>query len=179
MKVLTKSPIFLTFSLVLATVSGGTGLDSNESRDLRLYERAGPYVLAAKANPITEDSFLIAASIRDFLWRHWRGHRLGTLLVTTFSIEGLPTRTTYFVEPDKSGVWRVLSETSYTLLSTEPGTTKHSEQLETSVAYSVERMEALPDGTTSNKAIAVTEIRDPLSYHLVLKDQQGNVIAQL
>ena len=84
------------------------------SRDFDRYETRGPYVLHERV--ITwEDRALLDAQIRQFLWDCWQRHRLARLITIAFSMEGMPTRTTYFIEPDERRQWRVVVETISTI----------------------------------------------------------------
>src|SRR2546430_15438346 len=147
----------------------------DRERNFKMYERAGPYVLG-RETPLVKEIPLMQASARDFLWRHWRERRLGFLTLISFSMEGLPTRLTYFVEPDKDGRWTIFIQTKTTLLGTRPGSTEHFQNEGTSVAYSIERFQLLPDGAPSDKRVDANEISNAESYRLVLKDRKGTVI---
>jgi hypothetical protein len=152
-------------------------LETSPERAMDRYERAGPYVLDARVR-MTPDANLIEASIRDFVWRHWQYHRLGFLTVVTVSIEGLPNRSVYFIEPDWQGRWSISLQSTEKLLA-RPGSDEQPEEVETSVIYSVQRVEPSPDGVPSRKVIAGKEQRDAASYRLVLKDKQGKIIRYL
>jgi hypothetical protein len=147
-------------------------------RELNGYEIAGPYILAHETATL-EDILVMRASARDFLWRHWRGHRRGVLTTVSFTTEGLPIRTTDFVEPDEHGKWKIVSETQRSVLGTKTNSPDSAKQVETSTAYSVERVEPLPDGTASDKPIPDNKSRDPMSYRLVLKDRAGKIVDEL
>jgi len=168
--------------VVIAVAAVGTSIGDEckaaSERKLTDYDRAGPYVLS-EAERITEDAALIEASIRDFLWRHWTQHRLGFMIVVRSGTEGLPSRETYFVEPDERGKWRIVSETKTTLLGTKPGSTEHFEDFRSSAAYLVERVEARPDRMASDRIIPSNGARDAISYRLILKDRAAKVIEQL
>jgi hypothetical protein len=176
-KLLTKSAIFLTVCLALATPSDLIARDPDKPRDLRMYERAGPYVFSTKANA-NEDGFLMAASVRDFLWRHWHDHRRGLLLTITFTIEGLPNRTSYFVEPDGYGKWQIATESKTALMGADPTSIDHPAQTESSTAYFVERMDNGLAGT-GPKAIPANEMRDAMSFRLILKNREGKVTEEI
>ncbi|MFL6230192.1 MAG: hypothetical protein ACJ741_15580, partial [Pyrinomonadaceae bacterium] len=45
-----------------------------------------------------------------FLWEHWSRRHLGRITATVYSIEGDPTTTAFYIEPDESGAWRVATE---------------------------------------------------------------------
>src|ERR1700742_528235 len=83
----------------------GSSPQHKNVRDESLYDRAGPYTLelglAAQARADIE------AQVREFLWSHWRQHRLGHVPVTQYSKEGEPSTPFYFVEHDEKGIWHV------------------------------------------------------------------------
>ena len=112
-------------------------------RDLARYETLGPYVLHERVLTAA-DRALVDSQMRDFLLRCWQQHRLGRLITLRFSIEGLPTRTTYYIEPDASGGWHVVVESLGTLPGTKPGTNEHytEQQARTATLTSVQG----PDG---------------------------------
>ena len=103
------------------------------TRDLARYETRGPFILHERV--ITaDDRALIDAQMRDFLWSCWHQHRRCRLITLAFSMEGLPTRTTYFIEPDEKGIWRVVIETSATVPGVKPGTDEHYTEDFTTIA---------------------------------------------
>jgi hypothetical protein len=118
------------------------------------------------------------ASARDFLWRHWLEHRLGQLVTVKFTPEGLPTRTTLYVEPDSAHRWRIVLEYRTALPGIKPDSNEHFEELTTKIASSIERAEVRPDGTASEKAIRPDDIRDAMSYRLILKDKDGKIVGE-
>ena len=103
------------------------------ARDIARYETRGPYVLDERV--ITaEDRSLIDAQMRDFLLACWEQHHLGRLITLEFSTEGLPTRRSYFVEPDEEGTWRIVIDTVGTLPGVKPGTDEHYTREFTTIA---------------------------------------------
>jgi hypothetical protein len=126
-------------SRALSVIMGGTILLGSllasraAARDIAHYQTRGPYVLHERV--ITaEDRTLIDEQMREFLWSCWQQQRLGRLITLVFSIEGLPTRTTYFVEPDDKGIWHVVIETVATTMGVKPGTDEHYTEDHTTVA---------------------------------------------
>ena len=47
------------------------------------------------------------AEIRAFLWDHWYSRRFAKLVVTMYTKEGDPTKSTFLIEPDQSGAWHI------------------------------------------------------------------------
>jgi len=162
--------------LALWHIVGAFALASPETdtqgRDLARYETAGPYLLPDRIE-ITEDGPLIRASIRDFLWRHWNEHRLGVVTVVSFTTEGLPSRTKYFIEPSGNGKWHVMRETLQILPGIDPQTKEHFQERSTSEISSFERIESGPG--SNFKAIPKGKSREGTSYYLRFKDANGKV----
>jgi len=75
---------------------------TSDERVLSRYERAGP---------ISIDR---ASEIREFLWEHWRGQRLGHLTVTRLN-QLKPQASDFWVEPDGQGRWIIVVEASLLL----------------------------------------------------------------
>ena len=113
------------------------------TRDLARYDTRGPYVLHERV--ITaEDRALIDSQMREFLSSCWQQHRLGRLITLQFSIEGLSTRTMYYIEPDASGAWHVVVEARATLSGIKPGSNEHYTKERTTTA-TLTRIQG-PDG---------------------------------
>lgn len=170
----------ITSILLAASAYGGAPPTSEEAanaqRNLNQYERAGPYLVTQNIR-VTQDGALIQASIRDFLWRHWRERRLGWLRVINYTMEGAPVRTDYFVEPDSQGHWRVQLNLKITLFSSKPN--EPLNELQTSVAYTLARVEPGLRLSQGRKAIPRDKLCDPKSYDLILKDRDGTTIDEL
>jgi hypothetical protein len=81
---------------------------TERSRDSGRYETAGPYVLDLTLNGRDRDT--LNAAIRQFIWEHYRSHRLAHVKVTQYSKEGEPSISSYFVEDEKDGAWHVRVE---------------------------------------------------------------------
>ena len=47
---------------------------------------------------------------REFVWQQWSKQRRTKVTATFYSIEGDPTTSTYYIEPDKSGGWHIFVE---------------------------------------------------------------------
>jgi hypothetical protein len=103
------------------------------ARDLARYETRGPFVLHEHVIS-AEDRALIHAQMREFFLDCWQQHRLGRLITIGFSMEGLPTRTTYFIEPDEKGAWHVVIETTTTSRGVKLGTDEHYTEDFTTIA---------------------------------------------
>jgi len=164
--------------LIIATFLGGLHIsatgDTERHRDLTLYDKAGPYTLE---RPREEpDQMRKVEEIRDFLWKHWKGHRLGYLEVTSYGLEGQKTNTRYFVEASPAGRWYVAIELE-TEVITAKGTRAHPRY--SYVATVVDRVE-LPKGeimTPERSPIPDNETRTADSYQILFKDESGKVLS--
>ena len=111
-----------TLGLVLAfTICAASSPTPTPTRDLSRYATLGPYLMQDSASALTpEDRALIASQIRRFLVDCWQQHRRGRLITVTFTLEGLPVRSTYFVEPDSGGAWRIVVDTAAAVPGIKP-----------------------------------------------------------
>src|SRR5215467_12616619 len=133
---------FLLFSL-LFQVEHRTGTTLH--RRIEQYEKAGPFLL--EKPKISKESRNKEALIRGWLWEHWKGHRLGYLVATRYSIEGERSTSTYYVEPDESGAWSINVEIVRALRDRKKPNLIH----ETTYSFSapvVRRIEIRPNGLT-------------------------------
>lgn len=79
-------------------------------RDLARYDKAGP--LTAGAEPQGPGREAVLAQARGFLLEHWRGRRHGHLVLHLPDADGRPLPSSFYVEPDEAGRWRVVLETA-------------------------------------------------------------------
>src|SRR5213082_2687584 len=91
-------------TIAILAIASNTIEAGGQERDLALYDLAGPYSLDRSTRHV-EDRPVIEAAIREFLWVRWQRHRLAHVAVVQYSLEGLATRTWYFIEPDQLGTW--------------------------------------------------------------------------
>jgi nuclear transport factor 2 (NTF2) superfamily protein len=79
-----------------------------KARDLSRYKDGGTYDLKwSRSGAELEE---MRSKLRAFLWERWSKRRPGRITATIYTIEGDPTTTTFYVEPDKNGDWRVATE---------------------------------------------------------------------
>lgn len=150
-------------------------LPQKNRRDLSLYEKAEPYTLEIMLDRQTRATK--EGEIREFLWNHWRQRRLGQLTVTRFSREGEPTASSYFIEPDEKGVWRIAVRIDRTLVARGGLKGQRQESLEYS-AYTVDRVEFPKSGLTP-RVLSRNQVRSPQSYRLALKDEKGETLPEI
>jgi hypothetical protein len=102
----------LGFMLAFSICAASPSPAPTPPRDLSSYTTLGPYLMPDSPNALTpEDRALITSQIRKFVVDCWQQHRRGRLITVTFTMEGLPVRHTYFVEPDSGGTWRIVVDT--------------------------------------------------------------------
>ena len=150
-------------------------LQQNNSRNLGLYEKAGPYTLDFTLDRETRATK--EGEIREFLWNHWQQRRLGQLTVTRFSREGEPTASSYFIEPDEKGAWRIAVRIDRTLVARGGLKGQRQESQEYS-AYTVDRVEFPKSGLTP-RLLNPKQVRLPQSYRLALKDEKGETLPEI
>ena len=152
--------------------------ESQKARDLSVYDLSGPYSLD-RSTRHAEDRPVIEASIREFLWTRWQRHRLAHLAVVQYSLEGLPTRTWYFIEPDGAGIWRLAVEEDVTLPAFKRDSEEHVRETHWYDAYSLDRVEVKGHNEASPRPISEKELRPPEEYRLQLKNKGGEVVRGL
>lgn len=73
-------------------------------RRLDEYEKLGPLCHELIHYGAEQD---IERRVKDFIWQHWKEKRRGFVIVTFHSIEGEPSTSFMFIEPDAEGRWHV------------------------------------------------------------------------
>jgi hypothetical protein len=148
-------------------------------RELIDYDLAGPFSLD-RSSRHAEDRPIIEAAIREFLWTRWRQRRLAHLVTVYYSIEGLPSRSWYYVEPGKDGVWRIAIDDDITIPALKRGSQEHQREVRSYEALSVERVElASVSPAKPDRRIPDDQTREPETYRLNLKDRDGKIIREL
>lgn len=163
---------------VVKTKSYETGREEQETRwqekqsrirDLNFYDKAGPYDL----NFLPTKDAALRAEIRDFLWKHWVDQKLGYLVATFYNREGEPSTSSFYVEPDGTGVWHILVDVkriSYDRVRPRENPPR-ADALDYTV-YTVERVKVTTEGyekISSNETLPSDE------YMLLLIDENKRV----
>jgi hypothetical protein len=91
--------------LTYALTTHGALLQQVNMRNLARYDKSGPYTVGLALS--AEERSAIEANVRAFLWNHWRRCRLARVEITHYSKEGEPSTSSFFIEPDNGGVWRI------------------------------------------------------------------------
>jgi hypothetical protein len=94
------------------------------------------------------------------------------------SIEGLASRTWYYVEPDERGIWRIAIDEDITLPAMKRDSNEHLREARSSEAYSLERVET-NKSDAAGQLIAEKEVREPETYRLRLKGRDGQILYEL
>jgi hypothetical protein len=150
----------LSFSLSVTTSASSPLVQSGEC-DLSSYEKFGPLIVPAGANPSSVMSYM-----RDFVWQHWEQHRLGYVVFTLHTKEGEPSTSYVFIEPDESGLWHLSVRIERTLIDRRVWSDpkykgKQFHQTARYKAYAIERVTGISH-----------------SYRLRLKDEKGKAISE-
>jgi hypothetical protein len=100
-KRLVNVSIFLTCSIFFASCCVAQRIAAaSESQDENT-NRKKHYVIELT----DKDRRSKEGEIREFIWSHWRAHRHGSVLVTSYSKEGLQSNSEYVLENDEQQVW--------------------------------------------------------------------------
>jgi hypothetical protein len=151
---------------------------SEAPRLLEPYETEGPYSLD-RSSRHQEDRFAVEARIRDFLWTRWHRGKLAYLIVVQYTLEGLATRTWYFVEPSQEHTWHIVVEEDATLPGTDPKTEMHYHKRARYEVSTVERIEIASYDASARQIIGADEMRSPDTYKLRLRAKNGEVVSEL
>jgi hypothetical protein len=81
----------------------------NGRRDLSRYDKLEPLVIAEQSKS-KRDAALARA--RGFLLEHWRGRRLGHVVISFPGPADSLTPSAFYVEPDSEGHWTIVLETA-------------------------------------------------------------------
>jgi hypothetical protein len=141
-------------------------------RNLAAYDKSGPYSIDNE--PPFEKREKMAGEIRGFLWEHWKEQRLGLVKATFFSIEGDHTSSSFFVEPDAKGRWRIAVESESNISALLPKGRKPQREITHDDYDLIDRVEAT--GESSAPSIPEQEVRQPQTYRLRLKNSRTNSV---
>jgi len=156
---------------VLSTQSKSLGQQAK--RNLAAYDKAGPYSIDNE--PPWEKRERMAGEIRGFLWEHWKDRRLALVKATFFSIEGDHTASSFFVEPDAKGCWRIRVESESIISALLLKGRKPRHEISQEDYDEIDRVEAGGSGP-SVIPIPKDEIRHPQMYQLRLKNSRTNLV---
>jgi hypothetical protein len=165
----------LTTCLVLQSGLIMQGQSSRQlaRRDLTAYDKAGPYTIDYEP-PYKGDKYL--GEIRSFLWEHWKERRLGVVNATFYTIEGDPTISTSFVEPDANGCWRITVESESIISALLPKGKKPRREITQDDYDVIDRVEATGESSAPSIPVAEQELRQPQTYRLRLRNSRTNSV---
>lgn len=166
--------LVFSFCLVFQSDVMMQGKSSRQAvrRDLAVYDKAGPYIIDNEP-PFKGDKYF--GEIRSFLWEHWRERRLGLVKATFFSIEGDHTSSSFFVEPDAKGCWRIAVE-SESIISALLPKRRRPRRIVTNEDYDqVDRVEENENAATPIP-LPENEVRLPQTFKLRLRNRHTNSV---
>ncbi|MBK8464433.1 MAG: hypothetical protein IPL32_01250 [Chloracidobacterium sp.] len=115
MNILCKQ-VFLVVVLTLAMATAVFG--QKPKRDITQYDNGVHIEFGFGYRPAELTEF--RAKLRDFIWTHFSEKRLGYIKTSSYSREGDSTIEEIFIEPDKKGVWRVVSNSTSSCCTLHP-----------------------------------------------------------
>jgi hypothetical protein len=170
---LSRSLFVFAVSLLIASCDRAA-VEPQKARDLSRYDLAGPFSLDRSPRH-ADDQLALQAIIREFLWTRWRHHQLAHVSIVQYTLEGLPTRTWYFIEPDERGTWRVIIEQDETLPAFKVNSNDHMRVAHRYEAFSLDRVEQNASGGVP-LAIPDDDQRPAEEYNVRFKDKSGEFI---
>jgi hypothetical protein len=164
----------LTSCLILQSGLTMQGKSSRQGarRDLAAYDQAGPYELNNDLHPHDADKIL--GEIRGFLWEHWKERRLGLVKATFFSIEGDHTSSSFFVEPNAEGSWRITVESESIISALLAKGRKPRREITHETYDEIERVEATSGSTAPSIPLPAQAVRQPQTYRLRFRNSRTN-----
>jgi hypothetical protein len=141
-------------------------------RDLAGYDQAGPYELNNDLHP--DDADKILGEIRGFLWEHWKGRHLGLVTATFFTIEGDPTKSRFFVEPDAKGCWLIRIDSESIISAHLPKGRKPRREITHDPYDEIERVEIASGSSLPSINVPAEAVRQPQTYRLRLRNSRTN-----
>ena len=163
-KRLVNVSIFLTCSIFFANWCVAQRIAAaSESQDENT-NRPKHYVIEST----DKDRHRKEGEIREFIWNHWRAHRHGSVLITSYSKEGLQSNSEYVLENDEQQVWCMKVTVSRSDLKG-----RYDERTDKYRVYGVERIK--PPVPEHPSVILIPEdlnLRGD-AYRLVFKDREG------
>ena len=172
-----SNKLVLIITLCLTIPSGlnmqGESFGQQARRNVAVYDKAGPYSIDNE--PPFEKRERMAGEIRWFLWEHWKERRLGLVKAIFYSIEGDQTSSSFFVEPDAKGRWRIMVESESTISALLPKGRKPRREITREDYDQIDRVEP-NDNETNLIPISSGNVRDPQSYRLRLRNSSTNSV---
>ena len=152
-----SSAVGLILALLLNAYANAGPFESTE-RNLSRYDKLGPFTVPLGASPHS-----VKGKVRDFIWQHWQQHRRGYAVVTFHSIEGEPSTSHMFIEPNRDGVWHLSVRIERKLIDRRGWSNPEL------------RGKLIPQ-TNSYEVFAIERLMDGNSYRLRFRDKDGTVM---
>jgi|SRR5215213_1942732 len=133
-------------------------------RDLTRYDKVGPYRFDNELHPREADKLM--GEMRECLWQYWKERRLGLVTSTFYTLEGDPTDSHYYVEPNATGVWYLRVESNSTISALLPKRQKPKSKSTCDDYDKIDRIEHSSATTINPVPIPDTEVRNPQTYRL-------------
>lgn len=162
--------VLLQSSLVMQNKSS----QQTAKHDPAPYDKAGPYSVGNELSPPARSR--VVGEIRGFLWEHWKQRRVGRVTATFYTIEGDPTSSTFFIEPDTKGCWSIRVESVSTISALLPKGRRPRYETTKDSYDAVERIEAIGGSPATSTPIPEQDARQPQTYKLRLKNTRTNSV---
>lgn len=135
------------------------------------YGQVGPYCIHNDLSP--EERNRVLGEIREFLWEHWQRRQAGRVTAVFYTIEGDPTSSTFFIEQDQKGRFRLRVVSESTTFGLRKGQKPRRKVTEETYDI-VERVEDVSgEHPATGPALSDSEKRPSLTYRLRLKNASG------
>ena len=154
-----------------------------QKRDLPLYKDGGKFDFNWS---IGIEHEAMRSKLRDFLWTHWSRKKPGRVTAIFYTIEGDPTTTNFYIEPNENENWVIgtESESICCVLDSLMKKKRKPTIRKWKVVYEiVDRIELLngemPKPNEVRKIVPTEDTRQPNSYLLRLRqkgDENNNTI---
>jgi hypothetical protein len=146
-------------------------------RDISKYRVIGPFVIGH--TPDLRQGFSDKASqIREFLWNAFHERSLAHVVLTSYSIEGDESVSSFYVEQDKNAVWRIHVRTKRDLGDMRPAHRGERNKKDSSYdAYFLKRVD-INSPYRAPKYLADAEILAGKHYELEFQDKDQKRIAE-
>ncbi|HEX8846727.1 MAG TPA: hypothetical protein VF791_18940 [Pyrinomonadaceae bacterium] len=179
-----KSLWALFVMLMVLSIGAFDALSQAKGRQLKEYKQGPSFDLQ---NYFFVEGNQEIAPLRHFLWQQWTTHTKSFSNVIFYTKEGEPTKCRFFIEPDSTGQWRVVSECKVSVCpySSKKRCRKYLNTTFTDIYDMVERIEYDDMLFTSSRLkrpsrqIPDDQDIDPLKFVLKLKNSVSGKTIEL
>lgn len=164
------SSICLAVAITMSLLMQGPSAQCRaENQDMSKQDIVGPVELGFSADRSRKE-----AEVRSFIWFHWLGRSRGKITVVDYTKEGDKITTTYDVEPDEIGRWRVRANSEADFRK-HPGTPAHRARK----TYSVYALRRVAGDSGLRRTLADSDNVPSTMYRLALIDAKGKQVGEL